>query len=509
MNMSIRSRFCATLCALFTLLWNIPVTAPALAQSGSGWTEISIPAGGPSARAGHTMTALGGETYLFGGLAASALNDLWRFDAASGAFIQVTATNSPPARRNHAAVEFGGKLFVFGGLGSTGGQFLDDVWSFDPSTNAWTEVTSPGARPDARAFHQVISNGQRIYLGGGFGTSSNGAFVDRWEFDPATATWTRLFPAAGKGVLDTNLLIDPCGRYGTFSFFLQLCRDLGPGGIDCLALAAATFGGESFDDSKIRTLHADVHQMDLTSGAFKGVETTGDVPPGLVLGAVSTFKPRSDGVAVKVLIVGGEIGGGQRSTRTFFVEGEPEVSVLRFTNGPDLPVALSESAASYVPDFPFVGRAPGPAVLVFGGRLSNNAPTNRAFVLPAEGLPVGPDLSGEWTGAPSQKCKGSKCRISGTFVARNGGAVESGTTTVSFFLSDNATFEGADTLLRTDPLPGLAAGGSSTIDLKKKTRIKLPNGVSASGKFILAVVDSAAAVDETSETNNAVAAQVP
>ncbi len=509
MNISIRSRFGALACALCVVFCNLATTAAAPAQAGAGWTEVTIAPSGPSARAGHTMTTLDGEAYLFGGLAASALNDLWRFDSASGAFVQVNATNPPPARRNHAATEFGGRLFVFGGLGSTGGQFLDDVWSYDPATNAWTEVTSQGSRPDARAFHQVISNGQRIYFGGGFGASSNGAFVDRWEFDPATATWTRLFPAASKGVVDTNLIIDPCGRYGVFAFFIQLCIEFGPGGLDCLALAAATFGGESFDDSKIRTLHADVHQMDLSTGAFKMVETSGDVPPGLVLGAVSTFKPRPDGIAAKVVLIGGETGGGQRSNRTFFAESEPAASVIRFTNGPDLPVEISESAAAYIPDFPFANRAPGPGVLVFGGRLASNSVTNRAFVLAAEAAPATADLTGEWTGAPSQKCKNNKCRISGTFVARNTGTVDSVAATVSFFLSNDAVFDETDTPIRTSELPAMSAGGSTTFDLKKKQRIKLPNGVSASGKFVIAVVDAGDTVDEGSEGNNAVAAQVP
>ncbi len=73
----------------------------------------------------------------------------------------------------------------------------------------------------------------------------------------------------------------------------------------------------------------------------------------------------------------------------------------------------------------------------------------------------------------------------------------------------DAVLEDIDTLIRTSELPAMAAGGSTTFDLKKKQRIKLPNGVSASGKFIIAVVDAGGAVDEGSEGNNAVAAQVP
>lgn len=504
------SRFCATSCALFVVLIGLLTTVPARAQGGSGWTELTVPAGGPSARAGHTLTTVGGDAWLFGGLAASPLNDLWRFDSASGAFVLVNATNPPPARRNHAATEFGGKLFVFGGLGSTGGQFLDDVWSYDPATNAWTEVTSQDSRPEPRAFHQVISNGQRIYLGGGFGTSSSGAFIDRWEFNPTTSTWKRLFPEATKGVVQTNLIVDTCGRYGAYALFLQMCSIFGPGGTDCLALAAVAFGGESFEeDSKLRTVYADVHQMDLASGGFKPVPTSGATPPGLVLGSVATFAPRADGGATKAIIIGGELGGGQRSNKSFLIEGEPEASTLRFTASPDLPVALSESAATYIPDFPFAGRAAGPAVIVFGGRPSSDSLSSRAFVLPAEGAPASPDLTGAWTGSPTSKCKNNKCRISGTFVARNSGTVGAGATTVTFYLSADAVLDAGDTMLRTDALSALAVDATATFELKKKQRLKLPNGATASGKFIIAFVESAGAVDEGNEGNNAIAAQVP
>lgn len=507
MTKTSRSRFCAASCALFVVLIGLLATASARAQGGAGWTEITAAAGGPSARAGHTLTSVGGEAWLFGGLAASALNDLWRFDSASGAFVQVNAANPPPARRNHAAAAFGGKLFVFGGLGSTGGQFLDDVWSYDPSANAWTEVTSQGSRPEARAFHQVISNGERIYLGGGFGTSSNGAFIDRWEFNPTTSTWRRLFPEATKGVVQTNLIVDPCGRYGVFATFLQMCSIFGPAGTDCLALAAVTFGGESFeDDLKLETVNSDVHQMDLASGGFKPVTTSGDTPPGLVLGAVATFAPRSDGGALKAILIGGELGGGQRSNKTFLIEGEPETPVLRFTAGPELPLTLSETGATYIPDFPFAGRAAGPAVLVFGGRLSSDVLSSRAFVLPAEAAPASPDLTGTWTGSPTAKCKNNKCRISGTFVARNSGTVGAGATTVTFYLSTDGALDAGDTMLRTDALPALAVDATATFDLRKKQRLKLPNGATASGKFIIAFVESAGAVDEGNEGNNAVAA---
>lgn len=474
------------------------------------WIEITPSTGGPSARAGHTLTAVGGQIYLFGGTPTPGTDDLWRFDSSTGAFAQVHATNPPPARSSHAAASVDGKLFVFGGLSPSGGGFLDDVWSFDPPANAWTKVTIVGESPAPRAFHQAVSDGQKIYFGGGFGTSSEGAFIDRWVFDPASSTWTRLFPAAATDGKDVQILpIGDCGRYGVIAIFFAICSIFAP--LDeCNTAAIAMFGGESLgDSSKAVDVHSDILEMHRETGALQRLETSGAAPPGLALAATATFAPAGTSgteAAGKVLIAGGELGGGLRSNRTYIAQGDPDRPAINFSQGPDLPLELSESAAAYVADFPFAGGAPGPAVVLFGGRTSGSAVTARTFVLRAETAPESADLSGEWTTAPTQKCKNNKCRISGTLVVRNGGTIGSSAATLSIFLSDDSDLDDSDTLIRTSEIPAMAAGGSTTFDLKKKQRIKLPNGVSAAGRFIITVVDFGGVVDEGNEGNNRVVA---
>jgi len=124
-------------------------------------------------------------------------------------------TNIPGARENAAAwTGADGKFWLFGGYGydSTGypGR-LNDLWTFDISTSAWTWVAGsalrdqaglygtqgvadpanvPGARNGAASW---IDADGRIWLFGGLGYDGTGAIGqnnDLWRFDPASSAWT-------------------------------------------------------------------------------------------------------------------------------------------------------------------------------------------------------------------------------------------------------------------------------------------------------------------------------
>src|SRR5574337_1752780 len=195
-----------------------------------------------------------GTAWLFGGHgydsagAAGYLNDLWKFDSASGEWIWISgektagqqgsygtkgtasSANVPGAR--YSAVSWrdaSGNLWLFGGsyrdaFGS--GNYFNDLWKFDPSTGYWTWVSGsdtanqmgnygtqgvpastniPGARDQAVSW--IDANG-KLWLFGGFGFSSNGKghLNDLWKFDPATGYWTWVNGAK---------IGDQRGNYGT------------------------------------------------------------------------------------------------------------------------------------------------------------------------------------------------------------------------------------------------------------------------------------------------------
>ena len=114
-----------------------------------------------------------------------------------------------------------------------------------------------------------------------------------------------------------------------------------------------------------------------------------------------------------------------------------------------------------------------------------------------------PDLTGSWISL-TQTCKVSrgisKCSLSGAFLLKNQGTQNAPISTVKFFLSREVTFDEGEILLSTVQTALLGPGRTKQLKLK----VTLQPGVSASGKFVLAVVDPADTLAESNETNNMV-----
>jgi len=110
--------------------------------------------------------------------------------------------------------------------------------------------------------------------------------------------------------------------------------------------------------------------------------------------------------------------------------------------------------------------------------------------------PTGPDLAGEWTSF-SQTCKasskGQTCKIAATLQVKNAGnqAVSS---YVQIYLSDGAGY------LKRISTGKIKVGGNKLI----KISYSLPKGQSASGKYLLAVIDPDDTLVESNEKNNVI-----
>jgi hypothetical protein len=199
-----------------------------------------------------SWTDSGGHLWLFGGDGFDSagnegfLNDLWEFNPSLGATGEWAwmggsstadhagvygplgtfgAGNTPGGRLGAASwTDSGGHLWLFGGYGNSSkvggfGDFLNDLWEFDPSVGAtgewaWMGGSStagsnggqpgvygvlgkpaagniPGSRSGASSW--TDGNGHLWLFGGyGFGANSNygaGELNDLWEFDPTTQWW--------------------------------------------------------------------------------------------------------------------------------------------------------------------------------------------------------------------------------------------------------------------------------------------------------------------------------
>jgi subtilase family serine protease len=109
-----------------------------------------------------------------------------------------------------------------------------------------------------------------------------------------------------------------------------------------------------------------------------------------------------------------------------------------------------------------------------------------------------PDLLGDAiSNPPTTKARGTTFSVTDT--TRNGGTVASGASTTRYYLSLDGLKNAGDTLLTGNrPVPGLAAGASSSGTIT----VTIPSGTPLNTYFLLACADDLSTVVETTETNN-------
>lgn len=172
----------------------------------AAWRLVDVGAVAPPARAAAVLVATpAGELWLHGGrVDGDPLGDLWRFDGTL--WEQVVVEGGPAPRSEHGGVWDAerNRLVVGLGEGATS-QVFDDVWAFDPSAGAWSQLATggPAARYGACA---VLDGDGRMVITHGF--SSSQRFGDTWAFDLATATWTDITPA---GARPSDRCLHACG----------------------------------------------------------------------------------------------------------------------------------------------------------------------------------------------------------------------------------------------------------------------------------------------------------
>jgi N-acetylneuraminic acid mutarotase len=205
-----------------------------------------------------------GKFWMFGGIGVDGsgnrgeLSDVWMFDPGAQQWTGVTgsptsnttgmygtpgvgAVGNLPGGRQNAAVWFNagtGKVWLFGGEGyDSAGNLgvLNDLWMYDPSTQAWAWeggsnlISAPGSgtQPGARstAFSWIDSTG-RLWLFGGTNSNNTAYYNDLWYYDPVAQQWTFVSGSTSPGAN---------GTYGTAGT---------PGGIP-----GARYGVQTWQDS--------------------------------------------------------------------------------------------------------------------------------------------------------------------------------------------------------------------------------------------------------------------
>lgn len=115
--------------------------------------------------------------------AISRMNDLWKYDAVKGGWIQMADFPGIP-RSSAIAFAVSGKGYVGTGFDGVNTK-LKDMWQYDPAANSWVQKNdfAGSARYDAVGFG-ILDKG---YIATGF----DGAWLkDFWQYDPVDDSWT-------------------------------------------------------------------------------------------------------------------------------------------------------------------------------------------------------------------------------------------------------------------------------------------------------------------------------
>jgi len=112
--------------------------------------------------------------------------------------------------------------------------------------------------------------------------------------------------------------------------------------------------------------------------------------------------------------------------------------------------------------------------------------------------PSGADLTITWDAQPKQVCTATRCTLRGGRARiHNTGDLVAAASRVRFYLSNDATLDAGDVLLRDRGVPKIRPGKDRTKNLGT-----VALDASAIGKFVIAVADATGVVAESDETND-------
>jgi|GEM_PF-5210090 len=216
--------------------------------NGTDWQQINTTANPTSSILGCICFESNGNRILyFGGKDSQGTyyNELWAFDGTN--WSQVTTSGTAPSARGYTAMAYdsSNKIVVLYG-GFDGSQFLNDTWELDMVTNTWANPTTGGTAPPALVYHAMAFDGSNIVLVGG--QDSGGAYNgDIYTYDASSDAWTQIAGPVPSGSPPDNpnlQRINPAVFNTSSGFFIF-------GGMDnygCFLCDLWKWDGTNFED---------------------------------------------------------------------------------------------------------------------------------------------------------------------------------------------------------------------------------------------------------------------
>lgn len=134
--------------------------------------------------------------------------DTWELDPATATWTALSPTSSPSVRHDFGLVwdSTRNRAVFFGGMqvdiaGATGVP-KQDTWEWDPAAKTWTELTLAGTKPSQRCGHATAFDpgSGKTFVFGGWDMQSTNNRNDLWSWDPSTAAWTQLLAGTEAGI---------------------------------------------------------------------------------------------------------------------------------------------------------------------------------------------------------------------------------------------------------------------------------------------------------------------
>ncbi|XP_057752402.1 acyl-CoA-binding domain-containing protein 6-like isoform X2 [Arachis stenosperma] len=168
------------------------------------WSLMEAKGDIPIARSGHSVVMANTVLILFGGEDAKRrkLNDLHMFDLKSLTWLPLHYTGAAPCPRfNHVASLHDDKiLYIFGG--SSKSRTLNDLYSLNFETMAWSRVKIQGFHPSPRAGCCGVLCGTKWYItGGGSKKKRDGETL---IFDIVKSEWSVAFTAPPSSIITSR-----------------------------------------------------------------------------------------------------------------------------------------------------------------------------------------------------------------------------------------------------------------------------------------------------------------
>ncbi|XP_021615867.1 kelch domain-containing protein 3 isoform X2 [Manihot esculenta] len=239
------------------------------------WSQPVIKGTPPTPRDSHSCTTVGDNLFVFGGTdGMNPLKDLHILDTSSHTWISPTVRGEgPEAREGHSAALVGKRLFIFGGCGKSSNNnvevYYNDIFILNTETFVWKQAATSGTPPSARDSHTCSSWNNKIVVVGGE-DGHDYYLSDVHILDAETLVWKELNTTGQK--------LPPRAGHSTVAFGKNLF----------------VFGG--FTDAQ--NLYDDLYMLDVDTGIWTKVMTTGVGPSARFSVAGDCLDPQISGVLV-------------------------------------------------------------------------------------------------------------------------------------------------------------------------------------------------------------------